>query len=101
MLHGEAIALGMVLEAMLAEQLGVAEPGTSDQLLEATGGAGFEGNHVVDVPAMMSLLHADKKSRAGVVEFALPKRIGMMAGAGKGWTVPVPDDAIRALWSVG
>jgi 3-dehydroquinate synthase len=98
MLHGEAIALGMVLEAMLAEQLGVAEPGTSDQLLEATGVAGFEGHHVVDVPAMMSLLHADKKTRAGVVEFALPKRIGMMAGAGTGWTVPVPDEAIRALW---
>jgi 3-dehydroquinate synthase len=101
LLHGEAVAFGMLQEAQLAEQIGVAEPGTATRIMEAIGTAGFLGDIGFNIESAMQLLHADKKTRAGVVEFALPKRIGMMAGAGKGWTVPVPDDAIRALWSVG
>ncbi len=47
---------------------------------------------------LLPILHVDKKSRAGVVEFALPKRIGMMARHGKEWTIPVSDDAIREMF---
>src|SRR5204862_5721493 len=35
MLHGEAVAVGMVLESRVAERLGVAEAGTSDRVLQA------------------------------------------------------------------
>src|SRR5690242_21375717 len=35
MLHGEAVAVGMVIESRVAEQLGVAEPGTSDRVRAA------------------------------------------------------------------
>ncbi len=97
-LHGEAIAIGMVQEATLAEQLGVAESGTAAQLMDAIDIAGFDGVATPDAERIMSMLHIDKKSRAGVVEFALPKRIGMMARAGKEWTIPVSDDAIRELF---
>jgi 3-dehydroquinate synthetase len=39
----------------------------------------------------------DKKARAGAVEYALPARIGAMAGADRGWAVPVDDALVMAL----
>ncbi len=101
LLHGEAVAIGMLQEATLAEQLGVAESGTAAQLMDAIDIAGFDGVATPDAERIMSMLHIDKKSRAGTVEFALPKRIGMMARHGKEWTIPVSDDAIRELFPNG
>jgi 3-dehydroquinate synthase len=39
----------------------------------------------------------DKKARAGAVEYALPSRIGAMAGADRGWAVPVDDALVAGL----
>jgi 3-dehydroquinate synthase len=112
LLHGEAVAIGMLIEAQLAENLGVAEPGTGDAIERALPkhvlssepeypGAILERSQLTSTYDLLTVLHADKKSRAGVVEFALPKRIGMMAAAGKGWAIPVPDDAIAGLYPKG
>jgi 3-dehydroquinate synthase len=100
LLHGEAIAMGMVYETMLAEKLGIAEAGTVARLAGALGsGIGMPRSFAVAFgrESLRGYLHADKKSRDGALELALPKRIGMMAGAGKGWVIPVPDDAILEM----
>jgi 3-dehydroquinate synthetase len=55
------------------------------------------------VPAGMSsdrivaATHGDKKARGGSAEYALPRRIGQMAGADRGWAIRVADDQVRGV----
>jgi 3-dehydroquinate synthase len=98
-LHGEAVAIGMVLESELAERLGVAEPGTAALVRDAVGRASLPlappGKLSAD--AMLQATRGDKKGRAGRTEYALPRRIGEMAGGDHGWGTPVPDQLVRAV----
>ena len=96
MLHGEAIAIGMVLESRLAEHIRVAESGTADAVVDAVQRAGLPRAIPADVdaPAILRATRSDKKARAGKVEYALPRCIGTMAGGERGWAMPVPDDAV-------
>lgn len=99
LLHGEAVAIGMALESKLAERIGLAEAGTAATVtttLQAAGlpttlPPGFEADAVIE--AMLS----DKKGRSGKTRFALPLRIGAMAGADTGWTISVGDDQLREV----
>ncbi|HVM43813.1 MAG TPA: 3-dehydroquinate synthase [Gemmatimonadales bacterium] len=99
LLHGEAVAIGMVVEATLAETLGVARAGTHRRVLDLV--ERFElPCRVPDSVATEDLLEAmrvDKKVRAGAVRFALPSAIGEMAHSADGaWTVEVNPTDIRA-----
>jgi 3-dehydroquinate synthase len=99
LLHGEAVAIGMALESQLAERIGLAESGTAatvSQTLESAGlptalPPGFEGDAVIEA------MRSDKKGRSGKTRFALPLRIGAMAGKDTGWTVSVGDDQLREV----
>ncbi len=76
--HGEAVAIGTVLEARLAEALGLATPNFADQL------AAFfrQVNLPVDLPsgidcqAVRQAMSLDKKKSNGIVRFALPAALG-------------------------
>jgi len=39
----------------------------------------------------------DKKARAGRVEYALPARVGAMAGEQNGWSIAVDDELVRSV----
>lgn len=97
-LHGHAVAIGIVAEARLAERLGVAAAGTERDIERACRAAGLPTS-VPDVPVseLISFTHADKKARGGRVEYALPARIGLMAGAESGWAIPVNDSIVREV----
>jgi 3-dehydroquinate synthase len=43
---------------------------------------------------IVALTHQDKKVRAGSVEYALPRRLGEMAGGDTGWAIPLADDLV-------
>ena len=95
LLHGEAVAIGMVAEAALAEALGVAAHGLKHALKRLLERYALP----TAVPATLSddqlleVMRSDKKSRAGQLRFALPARVGTMARSPDGgWTV-VADDA--------
>ena len=97
LLHGEAVAIGMVLESELAERSGVAESGTADRVRHAIGRAQLpvalpEG---VDAREVLRLILGDKKARGGVTRYALPARIGAMAAEAEGWTLPLDDALVR------
>ncbi len=97
--HGEAIAIGMALESAIAERSGIAEAGT----LAAVRGALRAADLPVDRPDAISgerildAIRVDKKVRGGRVEYALPRRIGAMAGAETGWAVTVDEDIVREV----
>ena len=96
LLHGEAVAMGMVLEARVAERVGVAEVGTSDRVRSAIERSGLPAARPRDQSPdeILAATRGDKKARQGIVEYALPARIGAMAGADRGWGISVADDIV-------
>jgi 3-dehydroquinate synthase len=99
LLHGEAVAIGMVLEARMAERLGVAQPGTAQRISEVLARAGLPVQRPAALPvdAIVDATRLDKKARGGRVEYALPARIGAMAGAESGWSLPVDDQLVHEV----
>ncbi len=78
--HGEAVAIGMVAEAALAERLSIARKGLSEVIANALSGLGLP----ISIPRefsreeMMAAMCNDKKKAGGVVRFALPADIGQV-----------------------
>ena len=76
--HGEAVSIGMVGEAMLAESLGLASRGLAAEIADAL----QRWNLPVAIPAWLPAesvwraMQVDKKKAAGALKFALPKAIG-------------------------
>jgi 3-dehydroquinate synthase len=93
LLHGEAVAIGMVAEARVAETAGVAESGTASSIESAVSSAGLPSRIPPDVEPtrVLALMRSDKKQRRGMLEYSLPKRIGEMAGESSAWAVPIED----------
>jgi len=99
MLHGDAIAVGMSYESLLAERCGVAATGTADRIHRALDTAGFDRRRAASMSPdqIVAATHGDKKARAGRVEYALPSRVGAMAGGANGWSIAVDDELVRTV----
>jgi len=93
LLHGEAVAIGMAIESRLAELAGIATAGIADRVRAALDAAGLPSRLPATAVAadIVTRTHLDKKARAGIVEYALPRSLGDMAGADSGWAVALPD----------
>jgi len=98
LLHGEAVAVGMVVEASIAEGCGAAARG----LREAVVGILERCTLPTSIPedlttdALIEAMQFDKKARAGALRFALPSRLGAMARAPDGkWTLEVDAELTR------
>jgi shikimate kinase / 3-dehydroquinate synthase len=78
--HGEAVAIGAVAEARLAEKLGLTEAGDglSGRIAAVLTGLGLPTEVPADlsVPAIIQSMKMDKKKERHVVKFALPVKIG-------------------------
>jgi 3-dehydroquinate synthetase len=76
--HGEAVAIGMVVEAKLAERLAVAGPGVADAIRGTLSGLGLPVRIPPDIPRehILQAMRVDKKKAGRVVKFALPVEIG-------------------------
>ncbi|MEO8031380.1 MAG: 3-dehydroquinate synthase [Gemmatimonadota bacterium] len=102
--HGEAVAIGLVAECRLAEQLGILAGGTADRVTALLARLSLP----IALPAPMAVaellpaMASDKKNRDGHIRLALPAALGTMHPGSGHWTVPVtPDDLRPALRSVG
>jgi len=76
--HGEAVAIGTVVEARLAERLGLAAGGLSEEIGVAFAGLGLP-THIppeMSREAIVQAMKVDKKKSSGVIKFALPVAIG-------------------------
>ena len=76
--HGEAIAIGMVAEAKLAERLTVADKGLSDKIRTVLSGLGLPVEIPGELPReeIIQAMRVDKKKNAKAIRFALPAEIG-------------------------
>lgn len=93
LLHGEAVAIGMVLEARLAERIGVGQRGMAGEIERALVDIGLPvaRPRSIDAATVLAATRHDKKSRGGAVSYALPSYLGTMAGAERGWSIEVAD----------
>lgn len=96
LLHGEAIAIGMVAEARVAEERSIAERGTAVAIERAVSNAGLPARMppTIEPDRVLALMRSDKKQRRGALEYSLPKRIALMAGEDSAWAIPIPNQAI-------
>jgi 3-dehydroquinate synthase len=98
LIHGEAVALGLLVECDLAERLGIASSGLRKRV------AGLLARfHLpqqlppgIDRMALLSAMRSDKKNRYGEIHFALPEDIGRMHRP-NGWTIPVAEAALAEV----
>ncbi len=76
--HGEAVSIGMVVEARISQWLGMAEDGLVDRLIEVLNGLRLP----VEIPkglrkdALVAAMQLDKKRAEGKVRFSLPASVG-------------------------
>ncbi len=89
--HGEAVAIGLVLETRVAEEMGVCEHGTSTKIITL-----LTALHLpvapptgLDVERCMAAMHVDKKNRAGEVRAALLSHFGAVPHQGDNWATPL------------
>ncbi len=76
--HGEAVAMGMVAEARMAEQVGLAHSGLADELAVSLISLGLPTQIPpnLDRVAIIKAMKYDKKKDDGIIRFALPAKIG-------------------------
>ncbi len=97
-LHGEAVAAGMRVEARLGEQIGITEPGTGERLDAVLAACGLP--EVLETPLhvdeLLERARPDKKARAGSLRWVLLARPGEIARAqGGGFTHELSVEACR------
>jgi 3-dehydroquinate synthase len=98
-LHGDAVAIGLVVEALMAHRLGFSEQGlapTIQRLLDRIGRP-TTLDASWDDESLLAAMSRDKKVRGTALRFALPAGIGSTARDGNNWTVPVPSEIIRSV----
>jgi shikimate kinase / 3-dehydroquinate synthase len=76
--HGEAVAIGMVVEAKFAERIAVANKGLSEGIAATLSGLGLPIQIPDGMPPdeIMRAMRVDKKKHTGAIRFALPAEIG-------------------------
>lgn len=78
--HGEAVAIGMVVEAKYAERIGIAKIGLAQVVADVLSRLGLRTSIPKGMPSeeIIRAMRVDKKKNAGAIRFALPKEIGQV-----------------------
>ncbi len=91
LLHGEAVAWGMIAATHIALSTGKLDSVTAGRITNAVLGFGKLPKMKVQTANIVKRLRSDKKTRRGVVHFILPREIGKVE-----ITSDVPEEMIRA-----
>ncbi len=93
LLHGEAIAIGTIAEARVAERIGLARSGVADRIERVTERVDLPARFVdLDIDEIILLMRSDKKKQSGRLKYALPRDIGDVVIC-----VDVKDDVVREV----
>ena len=97
MLHGEAVAIGMVYAARVAERMGLLDEESVRRLIDLVRRVGLPVRcDGLDVSGTIETMKLDKKSVGGRLRFILPNRIGEVAIRDD-----VPDEYVRSVLTKG
>ena len=104
LLHGEAVAIGMVVEATLGEALGITKSGTAGTLDAILRQFDLPTRVPDALPAdrVMQAMRHDKKNRAGAIRVTLLRSLGETARSGADeWTHAVDVETLEQAISQG
>jgi 3-dehydroquinate synthase len=90
LLHGEAVAWGMIAATHIALSTGKLDSVTAGRITNAVLGFGRLPRMELKTANVLKRLHSDKKTRQGVVHFVLPREIGKVE-----ITSDVPEAIVR------
>ncbi|SPF36116.1 3-dehydroquinate synthase [Candidatus Sulfotelmatobacter kueseliae] len=91
LLHGEAVAWGMIAATNIALSVGRTDSVTAGRIADAVLSLGRLPEVSVSPRRILARLQSDKKTQSGVVHFVLPREIGKVEVASD-----VPDSAVVA-----
>jgi 3-dehydroquinate synthase len=90
LLHGEAVAWGMIAATHIALSTGKLDSVTAGRVTNAVLGFGRLPRMELKTANILKRLHSDKKTRQGIVHFVLPREIGKVE-----ITSDVPEAIVR------
>ena len=96
--HGEAVAIGMAVEARVASRLLGFPEADRQKLLKLLQENGLPANPPCSLESAMHWMTRDKKNVDAAVRMSLPRRLGVMEPAEGQWTVPVPLTDLADCW---
>src|SRR6267143_6204631 len=91
LLHGEAVAWGMIAATHIALSTGKLDSVTAGRITNSVLGVGGLPRMKLQTASILKRLRSDKKTRQGVVHFILPREIGKVE-----ITSDVPETIVRA-----
>ena len=91
LLHGEAVAWGMIAATHIALSTGKVDSVTAGRITNSVLGFGRLPRMKIQTASILKRLRSDKKTRQGVVHFILPREIGKVEIASD-----VPEAIVRA-----
>jgi 3-dehydroquinate synthase len=91
LLHGEAVAWGMIAATHIALSTGKLDSVTAGRISNAVLGLGRLPRMELKTANIVKRLRSDKKTRRGVIHFILPREIGKVE-----ITSDVPEDVVRS-----
>ncbi len=99
LLHGEAIAIGLLAECELSKSLGLM---TEDEVIRVKkllnkAGLSTDIPDYIDRRALVNKLYTDKKVRDGKLRFVLQDGIGKVKQFGDSWAQQVPREDIEKI----
>ncbi|RJP19039.1 MAG: 3-dehydroquinate synthase [Candidatus Omnitrophota bacterium] len=78
-LHGEAVAIGMIIEAQLGERLGVTPPNVTAEILDLIRRIGYPLDKPdINAHVLINSMTRDKKVQQGTIRFIFPIQIGQV-----------------------
>lgn len=97
--HGEAVAIGLVLETRYAESKGIASEGTAAAVAALLQALGLPTTVPPELPAheVIEALQFDKKNRGGVVRATLLSAFGAVARDDERWTIALDLPILKGL----
>ncbi|MBQ6812374.1 MAG: 3-dehydroquinate synthase [Agathobacter sp.] len=98
LLHGEAVAIGLVAQAMLSENFGYMNREQVERVIALIEKAGLPVSipEYIDREALVKKLYTDKKVRNGKLRFVLQKGIGDVVEFSPGiFAIAIEEDVVR------
>ncbi len=94
-LHGEAVALGMIAASRMAENLNICPTGFTDKLTQLLNAIGLPITaDLADTDQLMDAMLLDKKVKDSRIRFVLPEKMGSVIIRND-----IPPDAVRDAWT--
>jgi len=93
--HGQAVAIGMVYEAKIANKLGILSDVDLQRQNDLIKKAGLSLTYDFDIEGALKIMRTDKKNKGGQIYFVLPKQIGALKEENGKVAFPVEEEVVK------